>query len=378
MKKVIVNRRHPDHPWVFSNEVIRAEDASAGAIVRVEEHRRLVGTAFYNPHSLIALRFISPTGEDFDENFIRNKLRSARPRRNGLGESFRLVFSECDGLPGLIVDKYEKYFVVQVNCRGMESYKETVYKILTEEFSPGGIYEKADEPLRGLEGLEAVNRVVFGEIPDRVEIEQDGIKFLVDIKGGQKTGFFFDQRANRRQVRELGRGDILDCFCYTGGFSLYAADRGDVLGLDTSEPALENARRNAELNGRRCRFENADVLAALRGFVNEKRSFDTIILDPPSFTKSRKKKFDALRGYKEINLRAMRLLRDGGLLVTASCSYHINRYDFLTMLRDAAADARCRLVVEHEGHPAPDHPILLGFPESDYLKAFFLIKRGSG
>jgi len=378
MKKVIVRRRHPNHPWVFSNEVIRAEEASAGAIVRVEEHRQLVGNAFYNPHSLIALRFISETGAEFNEDFIRQKIRTALTLRKGMGESYRLVFSESDGLPGLIVDKYMDILVVQINCLGMEKYKDMVFKVLAEELSPRGIHEKADTALRGLEGLANEDRTVLGEVPDRVEIDQDGIRFLVDIKGGQKTGFFFDQRANRRMIRESARGEILDAYCYTGGFSLYANPGGDVLGLDSSAAALELARQNAELNARNCRFENADVPEALRRYVNDKRQFDTIILDPPSFTKSRKKKFDALRGYKEINLRAMRLLRDGGRLFTASCSYHINRYDFLTMLRDAAADAKCRFFVEHEGRPADDHPILLGFPESDYLKAFFLVKRESG
>jgi 23S rRNA (cytosine1962-C5)-methyltransferase len=375
MKKVIVNRRHPDHPWVFSNEVIRAEDASTGAIVRVEERRRLVGTAFYNPHSLIALRIISETGEEFNEDLIRQRIRGAAALRKDQGKSVRLVYSESDGLPGLIVDRYQDILVTQVNCLGMEKYKATVFKVLAEEFSPSGIYEKADAALRGLERLDTEDHAVQGEVPDRVEIDQDGIRFLVDIKGGQKTGFFFDQRANRRMVGELAKGEVLDAFCYTGGFSLYCRQASDVLGLDSSQPALELARQNAELNRRPCRFENGDVPETLRKYVNEKRQFDTIILDPPSFTKSRKKKFDALRGYKEINLRAMRLLRDGGRLFTASCSYHINRYDFLTMLREAAADANCRFYFEREGRPAPDHPVLLGFPESDYLKFFSLVKR---
>jgi 23S rRNA (cytosine1962-C5)-methyltransferase len=375
MKKVIVNRRHPDHPWVFSNEVIRAEDTSAGAIVRVEERRRLVGTAFYNPHSLIALRIISDTGEEWGEDLIRKRIRAAAALRKDLGASGRLVYSESDGLPGLIVDRYQDVLVAQVNCLGMEKYKAAVFKVLAEEISPRGIYEKADPALRGLEGLDAEDRVVQGEIPDRVEIDQDGVRFLVDIKGGQKTGFFFDQRANRRMVGELAKGKVLDAFCYTGGFTLYCRRADNVLGLDSSAAALELARKNAELNARPCRFENADVPETLRRFVNEKLQFDTIILDPPSFTKSRKKKFDALRGYKEINLRAMRLLRDGGRLFTASCSYHINRYDFLTMLRDAAADAKDRFYFEREGRPAPDHPVLLGFPESDYLKFFCLVKR---
>jgi len=374
MKKVIVKRRHPGHPWVFSNEVIRAEEATAGSVVRVEEHRRLIGTAFYNPHSLIALRFLTDDGREFNEELIRTRLDRARQARCDMGNSHRLVYSESDGLPGLIVDRYQDYLVVQVNCRGMEAHKETVFKILQELCSPRGIYEKSDEALRRLEDLEPLDRVVSGDIPDRIEIEQDNWRFLVDVRGGQKTGFFFDQRANRRAASDFARGEILDAFCYTGGFSLYTVGRGQTLGIDSSEAAIAIARENARLNGLPCQFENADAITTLRRYANEGRTFDTVILDPPSFTKSRKKKFDALRGYKEINLRAMQILRKDGRLITSSCSYHINRYDFLSMLRDAAADAGCRIIVRREGEPAADHPILLGFPESDYLNTFFLEK----
>ncbi len=374
MIKVIVQRRHPGHPWIFSNEIIRAENANAGDVVRVEEQRRFIGTAFYNPHSLIALRLLTEANEEFNEELIRRRILQAVRARAGLGSSGRLVYSESDGLPGLIVDQYAGHLVLQVNCQGMEKMKDAVIRILQDLCSPPGIYEKSDSSLRRLENLEPVDRVVCGEIPARIEIEQDGLRFLVDVRNGQKTGFFFDQRANRRQAKEYARGEILDAFCYTGGFALYAARQGNVLGIDAADNAIALARENARLNDLAVQFANDDAITALRRFVNEGRTFDTIILDPPSFTKSRKKKFDALRGYKEINLRAIQLLRPGGRLITSSCSYHITRYEFLTALRQAAADTRCRMLIRYEGKAAPDHPVLLGFPESDYLKTFFLEK----
>lgn len=374
MIKVIVKRRHPGHPWIFSNEIIRAESAVPGAVVRVEEQRRFIGTAFYHPHSLIALRLLTGVDEEFNEDLIRRRILQAGRARGGLDASGRLVYSESDGLPGLIVDQYSGHLVLQVNCQGMEKMKDSVIRILQDLYSPPGIYEKSDSSLRRLENLEPVDRIVCGTIPDRIEIEQDGLRFLVDVRNGQKTGFFFDQRANRRRTKEFARGEILDAFCYTGGFALYAARQGNVLGIDTAENAIALARENARLNDLAIQFATDDVITALRRFVKEGRAFDTIILDPPSFTKSRKKKFDALRGYKEINLRAMQLLRPGGRLITSSCSYHITRYEFLMALRQAAADARCRMIIRHEGKAAPDHPVLLGFPESDYLKTFFLEK----
>ena len=372
MKKVIVKRRHPGHPWVFSNEVIRAEEATAGSVVRVEEHRRLIGTAFYNPHSLIALRFLTDDGREFNEELIRTRLDRARQARCDMGNSHRLVYSESDGLPGLIVDRYQDYLVVQVNCRGMEAHKETVFKILQELCSPRGIYEKSDEALRRLEDLEPLDRVVSGDIPDRIEIEQDNWRFLVDVRGGQKTGFFFDQRANRRAASDFARGEILDAFCYTGGFSLYTVGRGQTLGIDSSEAAIAIARENARLNGLPCQFENADAITTLRRYANEGRTFDTVILDPPSFTKSRKKKFDALRGYKEINLRAMRLLEAGGVLVTCSCSHHVDQELFREMLIDAAWSAGRQARLLEMRSQSRDHPMLLAAKESQYLKCAIL------
>lgn len=372
MKKAIVRRRHFNHPWIFSNEIVRVEDVAPGEVVKVEERRKIIGTGFYNPHSLIALRLFSEIEEEFDKDFICEKLKKAKELRNSMGESFRLVYSESDGLPGLIIDKYNDDYVVQINSLGMERHKETLYKILIEEYTPKGIYEKSDEALRKLEGLEPINKIVYGDIPELVEIEQDGLKFLVDIRNGQKTGFFFDQRENRQKIKELAKGEVLDCFCYTGGFSVYATEKCQVLGIDSSNRAIDLARQNANLNKLNCNFECQDVFDALRKFVNNKKSFDTIILDPPSFTKSKKKKREALKGYKEINLQAMQLLSEGGLLFTSCCSYHISSPEFADMLRDAAADAKLRFIIIKQGRQSKDHPVLLNFPESDYLKSFFL------
>uniref|UniRef100_A0A7V1EJ22 Class I SAM-dependent rRNA methyltransferase n=1 Tax=candidate division WOR-3 bacterium TaxID=2052148 RepID=A0A7V1EJ22_UNCW3 len=372
MKKVIVYRRHLNHPWIFSNEVIKSENPSPGEVVKVEERKKVIGTGFYNPHSLITVRLFSDKEEDFSKEFLFNRIKNALINRSNLGESFRLIYSESDRLPGLIIDKYKNFFVVEINCLGMDKRKELVFQTLKEIFNPEGIYEKPDQNLRKLEGLESENKLVYGKIPEVVEIEQDGIKFLVDIINGQKTGFFFDQRENRQKLAEYATGQILDCFCYTGGFSLYTAKKGNVLGIDSSEKAIEIAKKNAFLNHLECDFACEDVFKALRKLYNENKRFDTIILDPPSFTKSKKKKFDALRGYKEINLMAMKLLNEGGILFTSSCSYHISNEEFLNMLRDSAKDAKRNFLIIHQGKQSKDHPVLLNFPESNYLKAYFL------
>ncbi len=370
--KIIVKRRHFNHPWIFSNEIIKKENITPGSIVLVEEQRKIIGTGFYNPHSLIAIRLFSYTEEKFDHDFLLKNLKSAWTKRSGMGNSYRLVASECDGLPGLIIDKYNAYFVIQINCLGMEQYKEVIKEILIDEFKAQGIYEKSDEGLRKREGLDVANSIIFGEIPDLVEIEQDGLRFLVDIKNGQKTGFFFDQRENRKMAKELAKGEILDCFCYTGGFSIYVGNKGSVLGIDSSEGAIALAKKNAEINNLKCSFECAEVFKTLREFAKAGRRFDTIILDPPSFTKSKKEKRDALRGYKEINLSAMKILNPDGLLFTGSCSYHISRQEFLEILQTSAQDAHKQFQIIKEGMQSKDHPVLLNFPESNYLKSFCL------
>lgn len=374
MKKVIVHRRHFNHPWIFSNEVVRAEDISPGEVVKIEERHKTIGVGFYNPHSLIAVRQYSEVEQDFDKNFIRKKLIDAGEIRKHMGKSYRFVYSESDSLPGLIIDRYEDYFVVQINSLGMEQQKEKLFKILVEDYGPKGIYEKSEENLRKLEGLEPVSNVIYGTVPEIIEIEQDGLRFLVDVINGQKTGFFLDQRENRLKARESAKGEILDCFCYSGAFSLYAVKKGNILGIDSSASAIDLAQKNARLNNLECSFECRDVFETLREFARNRRSFDTIFLDPPSFTKSKKTKNQAFKGYKEINLAAMQLLSDGGLLFTSSCSYHLSMQEFIEVLQDAAADAGRKFVIIHQGRQSGDHPILLNFQESNYLKAIFAVE----
>lgn len=367
-----MSRRHLNHPWIFSNEVIKAEGITPGDTVLVEERKKIIGTGFYNPHSLIAIRFFSNSEQDFNKDFVHQRIKQAERLRENLGDSYRLIYSESDALPGLIVDRYNDYYVLQINSTGMERQKDLIIDVLIEKYKPQGIYLKSDENLRRLEGLESTDEVVYGKIKELIEIKQDGITFLVDIVKGQKTGFFFDQRENRKRILKYARGEILDCFCYTGGFSLYTAQKGNVLGIDISEGAIEMARKNAILNGFECNFETGDVFKILRKFLNEKKLFDTIILDPPSFTKSKKKKYEALRGYKEINLSAMKLLKEDGVLFTSSCSYHISNEEFIRMLRDACRDAGREFIILGAGQQSRDHPILLNFPESKYLKSYFL------
>ncbi len=377
MKKVFIRKHHPSHPWIFSNELKRADGViEPGEVVDVYKGKVYLGRGFYNPHSLIAVRRYSDGSVDFDQVFVDRSIASAWEYRKRYisDSSFRLVFSEADNLPGLIIDKYEDNFVIQIHCYGMEMKKDLIINSLIE-FQPGFIYEKDDSYLRTLEGLKAENRLLYGNISGPIIIVQDGIKFYVDIEKGQKTGFYFDLRAIRNWVRDNSRGRrLLDLFCYTGGFSLYGARGGAlaVLGIDSSRYACELARKNAVLNNfTNIEFSCSDVFEFLR---SDRNFYDMIILDPPSFTRSKREVFDALRGYKEVNLQAMKRLKKGGILVTTCCSYHIDEANFYKVLRQAALDARVNLRVIGRAIQSPDHPIVLNMPESFYLKAFYLLK----
>jgi len=382
-KEVLVRRVHPGHPWIFSNEVFRAfGDPSPGDVVEAFKKdgrkKESLGFAFYNPHSLIALRVFSKQSE-FTPDFLRERLSSALAYRKSTlsDQSFRLVHGESDDLPGLVIDKYENGFVIQVNCLGMEKKKEMIVQGLNDVCRAQFVYEKSETTYRRLEGLEPTVGLRSGNLPDEAKISQDGLDFLVDIKEGQKTGFYFDQRDNRRRVRSLASGKkVLDLFCYTGGFALYAAGGGAarVLGIDSSARAIELARTNARLNhfDAQCSFETADVFEFLRQKKRTEEKFDIIILDPPAFTKSRKDLRNASRGYKDINLLAMRLLAPRGILVTASCSHHVFWNDFMSIINSAQADAGRRFMVLDRGTQAVDHPVLVGMPESEYLKCYFL------
>jgi 23S rRNA (cytosine1962-C5)-methyltransferase len=368
------------HPWVFSNELLQpVGECSPGEVVDVLDFSgRFLGRGYINPHTLIAVRILTRKREEIDSGFFRRKISAARTLRTmlGFGESFRAVFSEGDGIPGLIVDKYADTLVVQSSTAGIDQMLENIISALKEEYSPQTIVLRNDTASREIEGLTQEERIVHGTVPGPVTIEEFGIRYHVDILEGQKTGFFFDQRENRQVLKDYVRGRrTLDCFCYVGAWSLTAAHFGasDVIGLDSSEKAIKLASENAALNGLSVQFEIADVFEELRRLGKDRERFGCIILDPPAFVKSRAKVREALKGYKEINLRAMRLLEPGGVLVTCSCSHHIDQDLFIEMLIDAAYSAGRQARMLETRSQARDHPMLLAARETQYLKCAVLL-----
>jgi 23S rRNA (cytosine1962-C5)-methyltransferase len=367
---------------VYEGEIEEVEGSIApGEIVDVwDAHRNFRARGYFNPHSQIRVRVLSFEPEPIDEDFLRRRLRQAIDRRLLLSipsDAYRLVFSESDLLPGLIVDRYGPYLVVQFLTLGMEVLRDQVVVLLVELLSPEGIYARNDLHVRELEGLPQEKGLLWGQVPDRIRIQEGHLFLGVDVKEGQKTGFFLDQRGNRLALRGLSQGRrALDCFCYSGAFSLQAAHFGaaSVLGLDISESAIALAEENSRLNGfsERCRFRAANVFDELRALRKQGETFDLIVLDPPAFTKSKQAIGPALRGYKEINLRALKLLDSGGLLLTCSCSFHLSPQIFLQVIEEAAADAGRRVHLLEFRTQAPDQPILMGVPETCYLKCAIL------
>lgn len=364
------------HPWVFRSDIEREDGAADGLPVRVlTSAGRFLAMAVYNPRSQISLRILSRRDEPVDGAFIRGRVRRAvdyRRRFADLG-SCRLIFAESDGLPAVIADKFGDVIVVQILCLGMERFKADIVDALAQELSPRGIYERNDVPVRELEGLSQQTGLLWGEVPDRVEMQENGVRFLVDVKEGQKTGFFLDQKENRAAIAPFVPGmRVLDCFTHTGSFALHAARYGaaEVTGVDISEHACACALENARLNGveDRVRFECANAFDFLRAQQTAKAQYDVVILDPPAFTKTRSAVEGALRGYKEINLRGMKLTRDGGFFVTCSCSQHVTPDLFRGMLMDAQKDAHVQLRQIEWRTQGRDHPILLASPETQYLK----------
>ncbi len=364
------------NPWVFSSEIDRISGSYApGDVVSVKSARgRMLGCAFYNPQSQIALRFVTFRDEHVNEEFFRQRIHRAVEYRRAFADmkSCRMAFAESDGLPALIVDSFGGVLSMQCLCLGMEKHRETILKALCEELDPQGIWQRDDVPVRELEGLEQKTGLLYGEVPDKVEISENGVRFLVDVKNGQKTGFFLDQKENRAAIAPFVKNaKVLDCFTHTGSFALHAAYYGaaDVTGVDISEYACECAAENARLN----RLDNVHFVAANAfDLLKEKQTagekYDVVILDPPAFTKTRGAVESALRGYKEINLRAMKLLRDGGYLVTCSCSQHILPPLFQKMVQEAAEDTHTRLMQVEFRTQGRDHPILPALPETQYLK----------
>ena len=364
------------HPWVFRSDIEREDGASDGLPVRVlTSAGRFLAMAVYNPRSQISLRILSRRDEPIDGAFIRGRVRRALDYRRRFADlnSCRLIFAESDGLPAVIADKFGDVIVLQILCLGMERFKEDIVDALAQELSPRGIYERNDVPVRELEGLSQQTGLLFGEVPDRVEMQENGVRFLVDVKEGQKTGFFLDQKENRAAIAPFVSGmRVLDCFTHTGSFALHAARYGaaEVTGVDISEHACACALENARLNGveDRVRFECANAFDFLRAHQTAKEQYDVVILDPPAFTKTRSAVEGALRGYKEINLRGMKLTRDGGFFITCSCSQHVTPDLFRGMLLEAQKDAHVQLRQIEWRTQGRDHPILLASPETQYLK----------
>ena len=372
------------HPWVYGEEVISEPGGwTDGDVVDVfSQNGRWLGAGFGNRCSKIRVRLLSRNANDrFDEAFYRRRVRYAVDcRRAVMGAEFsacRLIFGEADQLPGLTVDRYNDVLVTEVLCAGTDRVKEWIYAALLDEL--GGevlaIYERSDSPLRAKEGLEPFVGWAHGEASGYTVIEENGIKFGVDYVNGQKTGFFLDQLRNRAEIMRLAPGKhVLDCFTHTGAFALHAAMGGaaSVTAVDVSAAALETAKENARLNGMNdIRFVQADVFDLLTEMAAQKRhDFDLIILDPPAFTKSGATVKAAYRGYKEINMKAMRLLPRGGFLATCSCSHFMTDEKFREMLSEAARDVNVSLRQLYVGRQGPDHPILWGVPETDYLKFY--------
>jgi len=373
-----VERVRGGHLWVYRSDVRDAGGAPGGAVARVADERgRFVGRALYSDRSEIAVRLLTTRDEEVNREWWRSRLREAAARRAGIeseADAFRLVYSEGDLLPSLIVDCYRDVLVVQTLSQGTEALKGLIVELLVEEFAPRSVVERNDVRVRALEGLPAVSGVVYGEEPGELEVVQHGVRLRVAPLGGQKTGTFLDQRENHAAARHYARGRALDCFTFDGGFALSVAPACEsVTGLDISADAVAAARRNAELNGAsNVSFSEANVFDALREFEAAGEQFDTVILDPPAFAKNRASLPAAARGYKEINLRALKLLRPGGTLVTCTCSYHMTEPLFLGLLAEAARDARRRVQLAERRTQSSDHPVLLGVPETLYLKCVVL------
>jgi 23S rRNA (cytosine1962-C5)-methyltransferase len=360
------------HLWIYRSDVVGVE-ADGGSIVAVHDERgNFVGQALYSDASQIALRFLTQTDQAIDRQWWRQRIAEATQRRTipANTNAYRLIYSEGDLLPSLIVDRYDQVLVLQTLSQGTDRIKQQLSGILVELFAPVAIIERNDARVRELEGLPLIAATIHGEAPDELEILQHGIRFLVAPSGGQKTGSFLDQRENRLAARSIAHGRALDCFTFNGAFALHLADVCDqVTGIDISDDAISSARRNAELNRmHNIEFRVANVFDELRELESGDERFDTIVLDPPAFAKNRGSLKAAIRGYKEINLRALKLLNPGGALITCTCSYHVPEDLFLKIIADAAIDARRRVQIVEKRMQAADHPVLLGMPETYYLK----------
>ena len=366
------------HPWIFRSDVAAAPDAPAGAVTVHDPRGKPLGTALWSPASEISLRLVDTDPRAMlDVSWWTTRIAAAIARRGALTEvtnAWRVVHGEGDALPSLVVDAYDRYLVIQLMSAGVEAYRAEVVEALSTLLRPTGILARNDASTRAREGLTRETVLLAGDVPQSVEVQEYGIRYLAAPWTGQKTGAFIDQRDSRHLVGRVARGRALDCFSYHGSFALHLARRAEhVTALDVSGEALARARENAALNALdNIDFVEADTFEFLRERGRDGTRYDTIVLDPPAFTKNRASVAGAVRGYKDINLRALRLLAPGGVLYTASCSYHMTRSMFLEMLRAAAADSGRRVILrELTGQPI-DHPEVVTIPETGYLKGALL------
>jgi 23S rRNA (cytosine1962-C5)-methyltransferase len=365
------------HPWIYRSDLLEPPSDEAGVVRVIDRGGRPIGMALYSPRSTIALRMLTHDVREIGATFWRERITTAVEYRRSLApaaSAYRLVHAEADGLPSFFADRYGPYIVVQLLSAGLDAHAADILAALREATSPAGVLARHDTPVRALEGLPRDVAVLHGEVPEEVEVEEGGVRYLAAPWTGQKTGAFLDQRENRVRAGQLARGEALDGFAFHGSFALHLARGGArVTAIEASGDALARAQRNATLNGLDAiDFVEANVFDFLRDRESEGRHYDVIVLDPPAFAKKRGSVDGALRGYKEINLRAMKLLAPGGHLLTFSCSWHIGRDRFRTMLEDAAADsARPLRWIEWRGQSA-DHPEVVQIPESAYLKGAVL------
>jgi len=380
LRKKIAPRIANGHPWIYGNEVDRvAGTPEAGDLVEVHySDGKFAGIGYINPKSQILVRLLTRKQEPVNEAFFFNRIQAAWEyrKKTGYTENCRLVFGEADYLPALIIDKFNDYFVIQTLSLGIDKWKPAIVKAINEIFTPKGIYERNDVPVRMLEGMEQQKGFLSDPFDTKILIHENGLKFEVDIENGQKTGYFLDQQDNRKAIQHIVKGaEVMGAFTYTGTFEIHAAHYGakSVLGIDISEQAVAQANQNAALNGleKIVEFKAMNAFDVLKDWGKEGKQYDVVMLDPPAFTKSRESIDKAVAGYKEINLRGMKLLRNGGFLVSSSCTNLVSPDLFLQTIDMAAKDARKKIRQVTFNAQAADHPIIWGMDNTNYLK--FLI-----
>ncbi|MEQ8171683.1 MAG: class I SAM-dependent rRNA methyltransferase [Candidatus Eremiobacterota bacterium] len=383
LKKHEENRVKSGHPWIFSNEINSIEGTCRdGDIVDVcDFKKKYVGTGYFNSHSLITVRILSREDTAIDRTFLFSRIMDAlnyRYKITGKRDAFRIIFSESDFLPGLIVDKYGKFLVMQFLTLGIDKFMNDILDIFRELLSPAAIILRNDSPFRKLEGIKQEKIILGGIQKDElrnVSIDEGSVQFKVDLWDGQKTGFFLDQRVNRDYFSSLNlSGKGLDCFCYSGAWALRSGNKSYVTCIDASDSAIALAEANAAKNlcSDKMEFIKEDVFDFLSSCIAKKKFFDWIVLDPPAFVKNKKKVKEAIAGYRELNLRAMKLLLPGGILITSSCSHNLREDVFFRILKEASGEAKREARIIACGNQSPDHPVLLSMPESKYLKCIFM------